>query len=65
MILRLTEQYKPGDEVDVYLEIGEEGHWRPGRVVQLAHPAVWVRTEDGRLWFVTNGRRIRRMKDEG
>ncbi|MEW5988678.1 MAG: hypothetical protein AB1791_18780 [Chloroflexota bacterium] len=59
MRTRLTEQYKVGDPVEIYLDDGREGGWQPGRIVELAHPAVWVRTEDGRLWFVTNGRKIR------
>jgi hypothetical protein len=56
---RLTDIYRPGDAVDVLLggEIGEE--WRPGQVLALQHPGVWVRTAKGQLWFVTNGRRIR------
>jgi hypothetical protein len=25
----------------------------------LQHPGLWVITEDRRVWFVTNGKRIR------
>ena len=28
-------------------------------VVALQHPGLWVITEDRRVWFVTNGKRIR------
>ena len=57
---RLTEQYRIGDAVVVYLagDFGEE--WQPGVVMLLQHPGVWVQTgHDRRLWYVTNGRRIR------
>jgi hypothetical protein len=54
---RLAEVYQPGDLVEIYFADAEE--WRPGVVLALQPPAVWVRTEDGGLWFVTNGQRIR------
>jgi hypothetical protein len=59
---RLAEVYQPGDRVEVYFTDIEE--WRPGVVVALQPPAVWVRTEDGAVWFVTNGRRIRARDDD-
>jgi hypothetical protein len=59
MSARLVEQYRVGDAVDIQFsgDVGER--WRPGVVVLLQHPGVWVRTHDGFLWYVTNGRRIR------
>jgi hypothetical protein len=54
---RLAELYRPGDAVEVYFAAVEE--WRTGVVVALQPPGVWVRTEDGAVWYVTNGRRIR------
>jgi hypothetical protein len=54
---RLAEVYRAGDAVEVYFTDAEE--WRPGVVVAVQPPAVWVRMEEGTLWFVTNGRRIR------
>jgi hypothetical protein len=54
---RLTEIYHPGDAVDVFF--AEEEEWQPGWVRAHQHPGVWVQTEDQRLWFVTNGGRIR------
>ena len=59
MTKRLVETYRIGDAVEVLFqdEIAEE--WRPARVVALQHPGLWALTEDRRLWFVTNGRRIR------
>jgi len=57
---RLAEIYKSGDIVEIFLS-GEEGEsWQPALVRDLQHPGVWVQTTDRRLWFVTNGRRIRR-----
>jgi len=54
---RLAELYQPGDAVEIRFADAEE--WRPGVVVALQSPGVWVRTEDGAAWVVTNGRRIR------
>jgi hypothetical protein len=56
---RLVETYRIGDSVEVFFqdEVAEE--WRPARVVALQHPGLWVITEDRRVWFVTNGKRIR------
>ena len=62
MPARLAELYRPGDRVEVYFTDAEE--WRPGVVLALQPPGVWVRTEDGAAWFVTNGRRIRARQDE-
>ena len=35
------------------------GEWVHGVVVAHQHPAIWVQTEDGRSWFVTNRQRVR------
>jgi hypothetical protein len=56
---RLAEIYKPGDIVEIFLSDGENESWHPALVRDLQHPGVWVQTADRRLWFVTNGRRIR------
>ena len=57
---RLAEIYRPGDQVEIFFsdETGEE--WRPAEIVALQHPGLWARTADGNIWFVTNGRHIRR-----
>ncbi|MCA9872368.1 MAG: hypothetical protein KC441_01905 [Anaerolineales bacterium] len=34
--------------------------WQRAQVRQLQHPGLWVQTADGRLWFVTNTRHIRK-----
>lgn len=58
---RLVDRFGPGDVVEVLFATEDaEGEWRLARVLALQHPGVWVRTvEDGKLWFVTNGQRIR------
>jgi hypothetical protein len=59
MAQRLVDTYRLDDPVEVLFqdEIAEE--WRPARIIALQHPGVWVLTDDRRLWFVTNGKRIR------
>ena len=60
MAARLVESYPVGTAVLVCFEdrCGAPV-WVPGAVVRHAHPAVWVRTADGREWFVTSAKRIR------
>jgi hypothetical protein len=57
---RLVEQFPVGAPVLVAFEdrCGTPA-WVPGVVVRHARPAVWVRTADGREWYVTSGKRIR------
>ena len=63
---RLVDLYHPGDAVEILLSDEEGEMWRPALVRDLQHPGVWVQTEDRRLWFVTNSRRIRmRTREEG
>jgi hypothetical protein len=59
MAQRLTEIYKSGDIVELWFVDQEGESWRPALVRDFQHPGVWVQTTDRRLWFVTNGRRIR------
>lgn len=57
---RLVEIYAPGAEVEVAFEDRcGVARWVPGVVMRHDPPAVWVRTPDGREWFVTSGKRIR------
>jgi hypothetical protein len=56
---RLVALFAPGDRVEIRFAGAPVGRWWTGIVVSLASPGVWVRTEDGQVWFVTNGRRIR------
>ncbi len=66
MAKRLVETYQVGEPVELLFSDGEMEEWRAGRVAGLQHPAVWVQTsDDRRLWFVTNGRRIRRLASPG
>ena len=57
MSRRLIDLYPLGSPVQVYFPQIEL--WLNGVVVDHAHPAVWVKTFDGRRWFVTNSRKIR------
>jgi hypothetical protein len=59
MARRLIEIYRIGDSVEVLCHDEDGDEWRLARVVALQHPGVWVLTEDRRLLFVTNGKRIR------
>jgi hypothetical protein len=56
---RLVGTYRIGDSVEVFLQDDESDEWHPARIVGLQHPGVWALTDDRRLWFVTNGKRIR------
>ena len=60
MAQRLIDTYQPEQLVEVLFTVEDETEWRRARVVALDHPGIWVRTEaDKKLWFVTNGKRIR------
>jgi hypothetical protein len=56
---RLVGTYRLDETVEVLFQDEEDDEWRAGRVVALQHPGLWVLTENRRLWFVTNGKRIR------
>jgi hypothetical protein len=56
---RLVDVFHPGDAVQILMDDERGEGWRGGTVVALQHPGVWVRTEEGGLWFVTNSRHIR------
>lgn len=58
MAERLVDKFPVGEEVEILLS----EQWHGGRVVRHEFPAVWVQTGAGRFWFVTNGRRIRRVE---
>jgi len=56
MAKRLHELYQLG----VPVEISFDGdHWFPAVVEMYNPPGLWVRSQNGRLWYVTNTRRIR------
>lgn len=59
MAQRLVEIYPIGAAVEVCFQGDEGDDWRPARIMALQHPGVWAMTADRRLWFVTNGKRIR------
>jgi SAM-dependent methyltransferase len=57
MAQRLVDRYQPGDRVEVRFPPPIDD-WLPGRVVRRDHPGLWVETDEGHQWFVTNSRRI-------
>ena len=57
MPLPTYERYTPGDRVEI--RFGEGATWLAAVVLRAEPPGLWVRTEDGREWFVTNTYRIR------
>lgn len=59
MVRRLSEKFAEQEAVEIFLKTVDSERWTPGVIETLAFPGVWVRTEDGKRWFVTNGRRIR------
>jgi hypothetical protein len=59
MANRLTDSFRVGERVEIRFADDPERRWWPGRVIRPAAPGLWVATEDGRQWFVTNSRRIR------
>lgn len=60
MAQRLVDTYPVGNRVEILLTVAEEEVWRAGRVAGHQFPAVWVVTDaDRKLWYVTNGKRIR------
>ena len=60
MAQRLVDVYAIGARVEILFTDEDAEEWRAGRVAGHQYPAVWVVTDvDRRLWFVTNGKRIR------
>ena len=60
MTRRLVDLYPVGASVEIVFVVDDVETWLRGDVVGHQHPGVWVRTAaDRRLWFVTNGKRIR------
>lgn len=54
-------QYIPGDRVEIVFA-HRDGEWQPAVVLRLDPPGIWVRTEDGGEWFMTNTYRIRPLE---
>ena len=57
---RIVNEFRIGDKVEIKFS---DGHWLRSVVIELAHPGLWVLDGEGRRWFVTNKRRIRRWQD--
>lgn len=62
MAQRLHERFAVGQLVEIYFT--QLDQWLRGQVMRFDSPGVWVQTDDGRPWFVTNGRRIREVQEE-
>ena len=56
------DRYAPGDQVEI--RFGEGTQWQAAVVIRPEPPGLWVRTADGREWFVTNTYRIRPAAEE-
>lgn len=56
---RLSESYRAGDPVEIYLEREDGGAWHPAKVLGFQHPGMWVQAAEGNIWFVTNTKRCR------
>lgn len=54
----IYDQYAPGDRVEIVFP-NRNDDWQPAVVVRHEPPGIWVRTDDGREWFMTNTFRIR------
>lgn len=63
MSRRIYDQYAPGDRVEIVFANRGEDEWQPAVVVRREPPGIWVRTDDGREWFMTNTYRIRPAAD--
>ncbi len=62
--MRVYERYAPGERVEIRFRDGAQDEWQPAVVLRAEPPGLWVRTADGREWFVTNTYRIRPAADE-
>jgi hypothetical protein len=56
---RIYETYAAGDAVEIVFSNRGDDVWQAAVVVRREPPGVWVRTADGREWFMTNTYRIR------
>ena len=61
--MRIYERHTPGQPVEIRFSRAEK-QWVAAVVVRPEPPGLWVRTADGREWFVTNTYRIRPAKEE-
>jgi hypothetical protein len=60
MTKRLNETYQIGQAVEAKLE---DGKWWAATVLAFDGPGMWVKDRDGRYWFVTNTRHIRKIQN--
>jgi len=62
--MRIYDRYTPGQRVEIRFSDAAKDEWQAAVVVRPEPPGLWVRTSDGREWFVTNTYRIRPADDE-
>ena len=63
MPARLSETYRSGDVVEILFDTDDGEQWLPSQVVGVQHPGLWVQLAGGSMWFVTNTRKIRPVRD--
>jgi hypothetical protein len=63
MPARLNESYRLGDLVEIVFDVDGSERWLAGRVLGFQHPGLWVRLPGGSMWFVTNTRKIRPVRE--
>ncbi len=61
---RIYDQYAPGDQVEIAFRNQHKDTWQPAEVLRPEPPGIWVRTADGREWFMTNTYRIRHQRKD-
>ena len=59
----IYEQYTPGQRVEIRFSSAGADEWLAAVVLRAEPPGLWVRTADGREWFVTNTYRIRATEE--
>ena len=63
MTARLNDTYQPGDLVEILFDAEGGEQWLAGLVMGFQRPGLWVQLPEGSMWFVTNTRRIRLVRD--
>jgi hypothetical protein len=63
MTARLNETYRLDDLVEIVFNVDGRERWLAGRVLGFQRPGLWVRLPGGSMWFVTNTRKIRPVRE--
>lgn len=56
---RLIDLYDAGNVVQICFAHQDKERWHTATVLRHDPPGIWVQTNDGKAWFVTNTRHIR------